>query len=86
MELKKKTCVETVEEVKDVQTIVEEDRETFVKKIEVSDDLRLHKSLEYPSEIPELLKGIVLKRILKCDSCATIRRSHRPPEKPPWET
>ena len=83
MELKKNTCVETVEEVKDVQTIVEEDRETFVKKIEVSDDLRLHKSLEYPSEIPELLKGIVLKRILKCDS---IGRSHRPPEKPPWET
>ena len=89
IELRKNTCVETVEEVKDVQTIVEEDRETFVKKIEVSDDLRLHKSLgpkEYPSEIPELLKEIVLKRILKCDSCAAIRRSHRPPEKPPWET
>ena len=89
IELRKNTYVETVEEVKDVQTIVEEDRETFVKKIEVSDDLRLHKSLgpkEYPSEIPELLKEIVLKRILKCDSCAAIRRSHRPPEKPPWET
>ena len=89
IEPRKNTCVETVEEVKDVQTFVEEDRETFVKKIEVSDDLRLHKSLgpkEYPSEIPELLKEIVLKRILKCDSCAAFRRSHRPPEKPPWET
>ena len=89
IELRKNTCVETVEEVKDLQIIVEEDRETFVKKIEVSADLRLHKSLgqkEYPSEIPELLKEIVLKRILKCDSCAAIRRSHRPPEKPPWVT
>ena len=44
IELKKNTCAGTVEEVENVQTIDGEDRKTFVKKIEVADDVTLDKS------------------------------------------